>query len=568
MKILGINFDIWITSACLLENGKIIAACPEERLNRQKQSRDFPWKAINFCLKEANCTIKDIDHVVLGWNPGAHINKYNGRFSQGSRWRGEQLVSVANSLLGIHNEPRAYEVIQKIKLQNSKLNIVYIDHHKAHAGIFFLSPFKEAAILTCDGRGEHDTLTFCIGEGNKIIELDNIKFPHSIGMLYGSVTQFLGFKRDSDEWKVMALYSYCVGKENPYLSKMRKLVTLLPEGKFELDLTYFDYYLYDVPNFYGDKFVKEFGKPRKKEEEITERHQQIAHALQVVTEEIMTHTLNYLHEKTKKDYLVVSGGSFMNSVFNGKILKNTPFKDVFVSSCPDDSGTSIGAACYLYNHLLDNVERGEMIHNYLGPSYSETEIEDTLNKYKIPHLKIDDVELFAAKKISEGKIVGWMQGKMEFGQRALGNRSILADPRDPQMKDKINACIKYRESFRPFAPAILIEEVENYFEIPGFNKEVRFMEKVYPIKQEVQKLIPAVTHIDGSGRLQTVKKEHNPRFHKLISEFRNITNVPIVLNTSFNLNGEPIVCSPTDAIRTFYSCGMDILIMGDYVIEK
>ncbi len=568
MKVLGINFDVWITSACLVEDGKLIAACPEERLNREKMSRSFPWKAIKYCLQEAGCSIADVDYAVLGWNPAAHINKYNGRFSQGSRWRGEQLVSIPNSLLSIHDEPRAYEVIQKFKLQNSKLNVVYVDHHKAHAGIFFISPFEKAAIMTCDGRGEHDTLTFCIGEGNKITEIDKMQYPHSIGMLYGSVTQFLGFTRDADEWKVMALYSYYVGKgKNPYMPKMKKLLKLLPEGKFELDLSYFDYYLYDVKNFYGEKFVREFGKPRKKDEEITERHYQIAHALQVVVEEAMAHALNWLHTKTKTDNLVVSGGSFMNSVFNGKITEKTPFKNVFVSPCPDDSGTSIGAAYYLYNHLLGRKERNEMVHNYLGPAYTNEAIKEVLDKYKIKYSTAKDIETFTAKKLSEGKIVGWFQGKMEFGQRALGNRSILADPRDAGMKDKVNACIKYRESFRPFAPAIVAEETGKYFDGLG-DDTVRFMEKVYPIKKTMQKLIPAVTHVDGSGRLQTVEKEHNPRFHKLISEFKKITTVPVLLNTSFNLNGEPIVCSPTDAIRTFYSCGMDVLVMGDYVLEK
>lgn len=568
MKILGINFDIWITSACLLEDGKIIAACPEERLNRQKLSREFPRKAIEYCLKQAGCTIAEVDYVALGWNPGMHINSFNPRYSGSSRWRGEQLVSIPNQMLAIHNGPRVHHVLQEFQLENSKLKIMYVDHHKAHAGMFFLSPFEEAAILTSDGRGEHDTVTFGFGQKNKITEIKKMMYPTSVGMLYGTVTQFLGYRRDSDEWKVMALYSYFADQgENPYLPKMRKLVRLLPEGEFELDLNYFGYYLYDFPTWYNSKFVQEFGPPRKKDEEITERHHQIAHALQVVFEEVMIYQLNWLYEKTKLPNLVVSGGSMMNSVFNGKILQKTLFQKVFISPCPDDSGTSIGAATYLYNHILENPERTEMIHNYFGPEYGDEEIRKELDKYKLSYKKIENISAFTAQKLTEGKIIGWFQGKMEFGQRALGNRSILADPRDPSMKDKVNASIKYREAFRPFAPAILQEDVEEYFELIG-SKEVRFMEKVYPIKKEKQKLIPAVTHVDGTGRLQTVEKEQNPRFHGLISEFKKITGIPVILNTSFNLNGEPIVCSPSDAIRTFYSCGLDILVMGDYVLEK
>lgn len=568
MKILGINSDIWITSACLLQDGNIIAACPEERLNRQKLSRDFPRKSVDFCLKEAGCTIRDVDYVVLGWNPGMHINVLNSRFSSFSRWRGEQLVSVANQVLAMNPGSRVYNILQEFQLENSRLKIVYVDHHKAHAGLFFVSPFERAAILTSDGRGEHDTVTFCVGESNTIKEIKRMIYPTSLGMLYGTVTQFLGYRRDSDEWKVMALYSFYVGKgENPYLPKMRDLVRILPEGEFELDLNYFGYYLYDFPTWYSSKFVDKFGPPRKKEEEITERHYQIAHALQVIFEEIMVHQLNWLYEKTKLPNLVVSGGAMMNSVFNGQITQKTPFERVFVSPCPDDSGTSIGAATYFYNHISGKTNRTEMVHNYYGPCYSSDEIKNELDKYKLKYRYIEGIETFTAEKLSEGKIIGWFQGKMEFGQRALGNRSILADPRDPRMKDKVNASIKYREAFRPFAPAILQEYVEEYFELVG-SKEVRFMEKVYPVRKEKQHLIPAVVHVDGTGRLQTVEKESNSLFYNLIDEFKKITGIPIILNTSFNLNGEPIVCSPSDAIRTFYSCGLDILVMGNAVIEK
>jgi carbamoyltransferase len=568
MKILGISHDLYITSACLLEDGHIVAACPEERLDRIKLSTDFPVRAIDYCLREAGCSLADVDHVAVGWNPGGHINKLNTRFSARSRWRGEHLTSVPNFLLGIQDDERVLHIRQQLTTESAEIEIVFVDHHKAHAGHFFLSPFEEAAIMTCDGRGEHDTVTLGQGAGHSITELQREVFPQSLGMLYGTITQLLGYRRDSDEWKVMALASYWPeGAENPYLGKMRKLIRLLPEGRFELDLTYFSYYLYDVKRWYNDKLVSELGAPRGKDDPIKEHHHQIAHALQVVTEEATAHVLHDLHRRTGLRDLVVCGGSFMNSVFNGKITELTPFERVFISSCADDSGVALGAATYVYNHLLERPEREEMVHNYYGPEYSDGEIRETLDRYKLRYQKPECVEAWTAQRLAEGRIVGWMQGRMEFGQRALGNRSILADPRDVAMKDRVNLAVKYRESFRPFAPAVLEEHVDEYFQVKG-ERCVRFMERVYPVCEEKRAEIPAVVHVDGSGRLQTVERAINPRFHRLISEFKQLTGVPVLMNTSFNLNGEPIVCSPTDAIRTFHSCGLDVLVLGDCVLEK
>jgi carbamoyltransferase len=277
--------------------------------------------------------------------------------------------------------------------------------------------------------------------------------------------------------------------------------------------------------------------------------------------------LHHLHEQTGESRLVVSGGTFMNSVFNGKIAALTPFDEIYIPTCPDDSGVSIGAALHVWHEMLDGQARQEMVHNYLGPSYDDEEIRATLDGYKLPYRREEDVCAWTARQLAEGRILGWFQGAMEFGQRALGNRSILADPRRAEMKDELNARIKFRESFRPFAPAVLHEKAAELFEMTG-SPDVRFMERVYMIRPEKRSLIPAVTHVDGSGRLQTVERDVNPLFHRLISEFESITGVPVVVNTSFNLNGEPIVCSPTDAIRTFYACGLDALVIGDYVVEK
>jgi carbamoyltransferase len=567
MKVIGLSADTWIASATLVEDGKIIAGVAEERLNRQKMYKGFPSKSIDFCLKKAGCSINDIDYIVVAWNPGRHIRRYNSRFSNMPRWRAEHLYAIPNSLIQFFDDKEIESIEQELQFKNSKCKIIYIDHHLAHsANAFFLSPFKDAAIITVDGKGENETSTYAIGNDKSIKKLGATEFPHSLGLFYGTFTEFLGFRPDSDEWKVMALSSY-IKDENPYYKKVKDLIKVLPDGRIEMDLTYFGYYLHDGLHMYTDKFVKKFGEPRKKNSELTQRHYQIAHAMQRVSEDILTDCLNHLYDITKLDKVVVSGGSFMNSVFNGKLLSKTKFNDVFISSCPDDSGISIGAALYICNKYNKDTKRYPQIHNYYGPEFSNDEIKKTLDVYNIKYEFVEDVEKFAAEKIANGKLIGWFQGKLEFGQRALGNRSIVCDARDPQMKDKVNSAVKYREAFRPFAPSILEEAREEYFDIEK-NTFVPFMEKVYMIKKEKQKLLPAVTHVDGSGRLQTVNKEVNPKYYKLISEFNKITGVPIILNTSFNLNGEPIVCSPKDAIRTFYSCGLHILILGNYVITK
>lgn len=569
MKIIGICYDVWISSACIVENGKILAAAPEERFTRIKREREFPKNSISYCLKIAGCSLKDIDYIAIGWNPAHHLKSYNPRYSKTLRWRAEYLTAVPNSLLQFSEDKQIYLIEENLKGVDCEHKIIYIDHHMAHAAnAFFLSSFDEAAIFTADGRGEDEVAIYARGKSNKIQKMDSMVWPHSIGVFYQVFTQFLGFVPHSDEWKVMALGAYTDSTENPYYEKIKKLVQVDEEGQIELNLSYFDYYLHDQLYFYSKRFVKDFGLPRKKDNPLEEKHYQIAEALQRVTEETLINCLNYLHEKTKLSKLVLNGGVFMNSVFNGKILSKTKFKEVFISSCPDDSGTCIGAALYVYNQKAgENALRVPQTHNYYGPEFKDDEIKETLDKYKVVYKYIQNIEKFAAEKIASGKLIGWFQGKMEFGQRALGNRSILCDARDPNMKNKVNLAVKYRESFRPFAPSILQEHKQDFFEIEE-NSSVDFMEKVYMIKKEKQKIIPAVTHADGSGRLHTVNKETNPKYYQLIFEFKNITGVPIVLNTSFNLNGEPIVCSPTDAIRTFYSCGLDLLILGNYVIEK
>ncbi len=558
---------MYITSVALIEDGKIIAAVPEERLTRDKHTRVFPLKAVEYCLAQANCKIEDIDYIANSYNPAIHMEKFNPIFSQSRRNRADYLYSIPDQLFRLIKNKEVKYLKQEIELNNNQLCIYYLDHHDCHAAnAFFLSPFKKAAILTVDGRGEKDTCSFGLGQENNIRNLKRITLPHSLGSFYSTYTSFLGFRPDSDEWKVMALVALAQTGNNPFYEKIKNTIELCEQGEFRLDIRYYKEHFHEIPNYFTDELVKLIGYPRKKSEVLEQKHYQIAAAMQQVTEETILHMLAWLQEETQMENLTVAGGVFMNSVFNGKITRLSNFKNVFISSCPDDSGNSIGAALYLYHHILGKGNRCPQKHSYYGPEFDNSEIEKALDKAGLSYKKRDNIEEYSAKKISEGCLVGWFQGKTEFGQRALGNRSILADPRNPKIKDKINAAVKYREAFRPFAPAVLDKYARDYFDMDC--DDVPFMEKVFPIKEDKRHLIPAVVHNDGSGRLQTVNIEINPRFYSLIEHFFRITGVPIVVNTSFNLNGEPIVCSPTDAIKVFYTCGLNILVLGDYVVEK
>ena len=575
MIILGIIDDAVNTSASIIRDGKIIAACCEERLNRQKKYRFFPKLAINYCLDKLGITLDQVDYITHAFNPAIYARKTNLRFSNIPRWKAEYFTSIPNNLSAFYSKQN-YEYsdhsYQELNIsKNKKSRIYYIDHHLAHAANgYYLSSFKESAILTCDGRGENNTGILAYGKNNKINKLKENIYPHSIALLYGIFTELLGFKMDNDEWKIMALGAYASDtklKKNFY-TKIKNLVILKNDGTYELNLNLFNHYLPDQK--LNLKLLKNYIgiKNQLNSDKVNEIHYCIAWAIQKVSEETIIHLLKWLKNKTKSDNLCCSGGFFMNSLFNGKISKLSGFKNIFISSCPDDAGTSIGSSLYLYNHILNNKKRYLQSHNFYGPSFSRSDIEKELNKTKLKFKKIKNINHMTAKLIYEGNIIGWFQDAMEFGDRALGNRSILADPRDHRTKNKINKAIKFREPFRPFAPMILEEFAEKYFELPKNGKKVPFMEKVYKIKKHMRKLIPAVTHNDGTGRLQTITKKDNTKIYELITEFNKLTGVPIILNTSFNINGEPIVCSPADAIKTFYSSGIDYLVMGNFLIEK
>lgn len=563
--VLGINSAGYNTSSALLIDGKVVFASEEERLVREKRTRRFPIVGIKEALKFSNLKFKDLDAVAISWNPAINLESFSLPQSQRARYHGEIFFSVPNHLLTFKKDNSVALSQQIIEFEDGeKLNVYYVNHHLAHASSFFHSPFKRSAIMVVDAFGEKNSVSFFNGADNKITPIWSQEFPHSLGSFYTCMTEYLGFEPRSDEWKVMGASAY--GDPKHFYQKLKSTVLLKENDGFELDLSYYNHFQFHRPFMYSPKLTQllgilpnEFGKP------LTSDYYDLATATQLVAEDIYFYLLNQLYSMTKSENIVVSGGNALNSVSNGKIIQKTPFQKVFISPVPDDSGAGLGAAHYVYNQVWNKPRKYIMESNYYGPGYSDTEIFDHLKKYKIAHKHLSYPSKTGADLIASGKIIGWFQGRLEFGDRALGDRSILADPRDPFMKDKVNETVKYRESFRPFAPSILIEYLDKYFEKAS---PTPFMEKVFPILKEKRGIIPAVTHEDGTGRLQTVSKKQNKLYYNLIEEFRKLTGIPLVLNTSFNLKGEPIVCSPQDALRTFYSSGLDALIIGSYLIEK
>jgi carbamoyltransferase len=568
MKILGICHDVLICSACVVVDGHVVSAIAEERLDRRKQSRVFPTLAIKHCLREAGLALDDIDEIAVAWNPGIEMETPPPGYLSSRRSRIEHLTQVPGQLAAMFE----LQADSTLTIANSFVHcppITFVDHYDAHIGAgFFMSPFDRSAILVMDGRGENQTCLLAQGNGIDIERLEEVRFPHSLGLFYGAITQFLGFRPDSDEWKVMALAAFA-DAENEYTADLREMVRVDPAGTFELGLGYFEFFNYSDRRMYSDKFVRRFGPPRQAGEELTPQHQEMAAATQLVFEEVVAAILHRLYDRTKLDQVSLSGGCFMNSVFNGKVTEVTPFRDVFVSSCPDDSGTSIGGALYLHAQRTKERAFGIERHNNWGPQFTDEQCLAVATRYRLPNATVvDDASERAAEDLVAGRIVGWFQGRLEFGQRALGNRSILLDPRRPDGQQVVNAAVKFREAFRPFAPAILTDFVSEWFECDE-GTHVDYMEKVLRFREMRRPDVPAVVHVDGTGRLQTVDEgSASPRFLELVRAFHAHTQVPLVLNTSFNLNGEPIVCTPDDAIRTFYSCALDVLYLGNVRITK
>ncbi len=567
MNVLGICHDVLICSAALVRDGKVVAAIAEERLDRIKQSRVFPPLAVQKCLEMGGLALSDVDEIAIAWNPGIDLETIPGGYLTGRRWRTEHLSQVPARMMQMLGTMATDEVTISGAAQGCP-PITFINHYDAHVGkALFGSPFEKAAILVLDGRAEKQTSLLAVGHGTKVEKLAEVRFPHSLGLFYGTITQMLGFKPDGDEWKVMALASYA-SSDNEYYPIIKSLISIADDGTFEMALDHFEYHNFFDRRMYADKLAKKLGGVRKRNEPLTDKHEKIAAAMQRVFEESVTEILKKLHARAGTDNLVVAGGCFMNSVYNGKIEEQTPFKNVYIGSAPDDSGTAVGAALWLDAQRSGKRNPEAIRHNYWGPEYTDEQCLDVARRFKISSATVvDDPAARAAKDLVDGKIIGWFQGRMEFGQRALGNRSILLDPRRKDGKDIVNAAIKFREAFRPFAPAILLEKTHEWFECAPGTK-VPFMERVLQFRPEKREIVPAVVHADGSGRLQTVDRDSSPRYHALIEAFEKLTGVPIVLNTSFNLNGEAIVCSPEDAIRTFYTCALEVLYLGNVRITK
>ena len=575
MIIVGINAYHADSSAAIFVNGKMIAAIEEERFRRVKHWAGFPELAIAFCLQEAGIGFEAVDYWAIGRDPKAKFFKkllYLAKNPGGSFAAIKDRLANSKKVASIGEE---LSRLSGLPTNNFGGKIQQVEHHRSHiASAFFASPFDKAACLTIDGSGDFTTTMTAVGSGNKIEVLDSVDFPHSIGIFYTAFTQLLGFPHYGDEYKVMGMAPY---GEPKYVDKLADVVNLTNDGLFKLNLSYFRAGTQGIISYgddnaplvaplYSEKMVEKFGPARKKEVPLEQYHKDLAASVQTFTEKIIFHLLENLHKKTGLDNLCIAGGVAQNSVANGKILRNTSFKNIYIPSAGHDAGISMGAALYT-QHVITGMQRQPAIYNaYTGSCFSNDTIKKILNEKKIGYTELTDAVLFdrVADCMINGGVVGWFNGRAEFGPRALGGRSIIADPRRTDAKEILNTKIKRRENFRPFAPSILKEYVAEFFEI---TDEVPFMEKVFPIKKEKQALIPAVTHVDGTGRLQTVDKEISPRYYGLIDVFRQKTGIPIVLNTSFNEN-EPIVNAPEEALACFLRTNMDMLVMENILVAR
>ena len=582
MHVLGVCAFHGDCSAALIRDGKIVAAVEEERFRRVKHWAGFPEKAIEYCLSEGNVDLEGLDAIAIGRNKRANMrervsfvlcNPLSVKKLMGRYKNRKSIAGIAGRLAQAFAFP----------VQSVESRIRDVEHHLAHmASSFMVSPFEEAAIVTLDGFGDFVSSLQGYGRGNRIEVFDRVLYPHSIGLFYTMLTQFLGFTKYGDEYKVMGLAAL---GEPTLKDKLKQVIRYTGNGQYKLNLAYFRHHSQGVamtwdggePTMgpvYTQKLIEDFGEARKWDDDIEDYHRDLAASLQAVTEEIIFSMLNCVYKKTKNKRLCLAGGVAMNSVANGKVFDHTPFEDIYIQSAAGDAGTSLGAAYYVYNQLLGRERNFVMNSSYWGPSFSDEQIGSVLktNEREISNRECDVIRIeepsslckTTAKHIAEGKVVGWFQGRMEWGARALGNRSIVVDPRRADMQDILNARIKRREPFRPFAPSILVEATGEYFEKDYPDP---FMIKVYPIRPEKRKIIPAVTHVDGTGRLQTVSMEDNSLYYQLIKEFERLTGVPVVLNTSFNEN-EPIVCTPQEALHCFLRTRMDVLVMGGYIITR
>jgi len=559
--ILGIGGYSHDSAAALVVDGELVAAVAEERLSRVKHAGGVPTRAVEYCLGSVGLGREDVDHIGCYMRPGLRLGRRLA-YRVGTAWRSPKYAAAFSGYELIHN---GGFVAGMRGLCGDRTRLHFLEHHPAHAASAFLvSPFERAALLSVDYAGEWAATWAGVGEGSVLRRLRVVNWPRSLGVFYSAITDYLGFLRASDEYKVMGLASY---GEPAYLDDFRRIVRVGGDGWYDMDLGYaaWHYLPGSRCGYFSRRFLERFGAPRRAGEAVEKRHEDIAASAQAVLEEAVLGIAGWLRGATGCDDLCLAGGVALNCSMNGRLLREGPFKRIFVQPAAGDDGIAIGGAFQLH-HGLTGAGRGfEMVHAQYGPEHGDGEILRALELSKARFERVDVPEARAAAWLAEGKIVGWYQGRMEFGPRALGGRSILADPTRGEMKDLLNKFVKYREEFRPFAPSVLEERAEEYF--PGCGRSP-FMLFVCPVAVEKRGVIPAVTHVDGTARVQTVSRLVQPRFHALISEFERLRGVPVVLNTSFNVMGEPIVNTPMDALRCFFTTGMDGLVMGDYLVWK
>jgi len=591
VHILGISCYYHDAAAVLLRDGQLVAAAEEERFSRIKHDYGFPHESIRFCLEQGEIQGGDLDYVVFFEKPFRKFDRILMTVLQTypKSWKvfRESMITWMLDKLWVGG-------LIESELGITKDRILFCEHHLSHAAsAFFCSPFEESAILTVDGVGEWVTSTWGTGRGDQIRLDGQIQFPHSLGLLYSAFTAFLGFEVNEGEYKVMGMAPY---GQPRYTDKVWKLVHQNRDGSFSLDMDYFRFqhstdrtFSGKFENLFGDarpanlqfytessEFPKYFGDPPSNYREICSKNQyyaDVAASIQQVTEELLIGMARHIHNQTGLKHLCIAGGVALNSVANSRILRETPFEALYIQPAAGDGGGALGAALWAYHSLLGGKRNFRMEHAYWGKSYSCDEIRSFLDEKGITYRFIEqDDSLYdqVVDRLEQGKVVGWFQGRFEWGPRALGNRSILADARNPKMKDIVNTKIKFREPYRPFAPSVLAQHAENYFELPGAagHYPARFMLYVVPVKPSEQATLPAITHVDGTGRLQTVFQESNPRYYNLIDRFREATGVPVLLNTSFNLRGEPIVNTPENAFHSFAKSEMDCLVLENVLVEK
>jgi carbamoyltransferase len=593
--ILGISAFYHDSAAAIVIDGNIIAAAQEERFTRKKHDPGFPARAVEFCLKAAAIRPESLDYIVFYEKP---LNKFERLIETYLNFAPAGFPSFAAAIpLWLREKLFMRRAIHQGVGGGRKASLLFLDHHESHAAsAFFPSPFQEAAILTLDGVGEWSTTTCGVGRGNKIALTHHIQFPHSLGLLYSAFTYYCGFKVNSGEYKLMGLAPYGKPKYRDVIYE--HLLDLKEDGSYRLDMNYFNYC--QGLTMTNSRFHRMFGgPPRKPETDLEQRHMDLAASIQSVTEDVIMRLATDLHDRTGMNNMVLAGGVALNCVANGRLLREGPFKAIWIQPAAGDAGGALGAAQFVWHQLLDGLRdadgRDRQQGSFLGPRFDSVEIARFLDQRGVPYVKYPDEEdllCSTARLLSEGKVVGWFQGRMEFGPRALGARSILGDPRSAQMQAVMNLKIKFRESFRPFAPCVLQEHAHEWFDL-GQGQESPYMLLVAPVLETrrvaispedleamavhadlrrrvniVRSTIPAVTHVDYSARIQTVDEVRNPRFYRLLKTFHRFTGCPVLVNTSFNVRGEPIVCTPEDAYKCFMATEMDALVLEDCMLSK